>query len=80
MRFRNVGYLTWQEVRRNWKTSGGSLHGADPATETRAPTPSTKRELVKGLANNRQYEMKHRVRLADLLAIYNEMWTEEWSE
>jgi hypothetical protein len=87
VRFRNVGYLTWQQVQHNWKSSGGSLHGtqdSDPPAVTRAaarpPTPNAKRELVKGLANNRQYEMKHRVRLSDLLAIYNEMWTEEWSD
>jgi hypothetical protein len=87
VRFRNVGYLTWQRVQHNWKSSGGSLHGtqdSDLPTATRAaarpPTPSAKRELVKGLANNRHFEMKHRVRLPDLLAIYNEMWTEEWSD
>jgi hypothetical protein len=50
------------------------------AVTAKPPTAAGKRELVKGLSNSRQYEMKHRVALEDLVAIYNEMWTEEWSE
>jgi hypothetical protein len=82
-RFRNVGFETWQQVQHNWRHSGGSRCPGpvdSDAVKARSPAPASKRELIKGLSNNRQYEMKHRVALEDLVAIYNEMWTEEWSE
>jgi hypothetical protein len=93
-RFRNVGLETWEKANEAWKagslntssisSSSGGSSSASPiaATIPSAPTPSnaTRRELMKGLSGSRQYEMKHRVALDTLVAIYNEMWTEEWSD
>ena len=75
-RFRNVGLETWEQVQQAWRSSNS------PPQNTMAPSPSsaTRRELLKGLASNRQYEMKQRVALQDMIAIYNEMWAQELSD
>ena len=41
---------------------------------------AAKRELKKGLTNNRQFELKQNMSLKDIVGAYNEIWSEEPTE
>jgi len=75
--FKNVGLETWTQVRRAWL-------GQVPAGACRTrgklppyPAKSTRREIKRGISLNREFNLKRKVALVDLIEIYNEVWHEE---
>lgn len=94
-RFRNVGLETWLQVQEAWRvpsspssaetasssyasSTSSSFHGS--TSSVRPPSKAARRDIRKGVSNNRSYDLKKRVGLGDMIAIYNEMWNEDGSD
>jgi len=76
-RFKNCGFETWKQAREAWL-----VEGTLPVERksTAVMSKAAKRELKKGLTNNRQFELKQNMSLKDIVGAYNEIWSEEPTE
>jgi hypothetical protein len=76
-RFRNLGLHTWSQGRKAWREAGRE----DYVPKIRQPIPSSfKKELVKCLAQRRQFELSQRIPLGDMIEAYTEAWNGGSSE
>jgi len=76
-RFRNLGFRAWSQGREAWREAGRK----DYVPKLHHPLPSPfKKELVKCLAQRRQFELSQRIPLRDMIDAYAEVWNDSASE
>ena len=74
-RFRNRGLETWKQGRQAWCTGDRSQSGAIKKAK---PIPASfQKELVKCLADRRQFELSQSIPLADMIEAYTIVWSKE---
>lgn len=79
--FRNRGYETWIAARQAWIDLGRENETNCPSSSSsssRPPFPDKfKKELVKCLADRRQFELSNPIPLSEIIHAYNQAWNIE---
>lgn len=74
-RFRNRGLETWKQGRQAWCSESRSQSG--PIKKAKPIPASFQKELVKCLADRRQFELSQSIPLADMIEAYTIVWSKE---
>jgi hypothetical protein len=77
--FRNRGYETWVAARQAWIEQGrDDAVAVQESSSRRPPVPDKfKKELVKCLADKRQFELSRPIPLSEIIHAYNQAWNIE---
>ena len=74
-RFRNRGLETWKKGREAWCSESRSQ--SDAIKKAKPIPASFQKELVKCLADRRQFELSQSIPLADMIEAYTIVWSKE---
>ena len=79
--FHNRGYEVWEQCREAWRNGSSTTEQAESTTTprkspTRPLSGMQRRSVLMGLSRHREYNLPRRIRLEEVIGVYQEIWHE----
>ena len=76
MHFHNRGQQVWEHCRNEWRSYSPPL-ASPPRKPTKPLSGMQRRAVLSGLSRQREYALPRRIRLEELVGVYQEVWHQD---